>query len=384
MKPKPNRLKILVITGASGGHIFPATGFLDTLKDKHKDIEILLVLPKRNIAYPMPKYRHAEDILQKDTTFGIRTFDCKVNYISISPIKLGLDFKNVVTILKFIRGSWQSLFIILKFKPDIVVGFGSLTCVPMVLFARILAIKTIIHEQNVIPGRANRFSGKFADRIAISFIETKDYFKDFPRKIVLTGNPIRRELKRYDRNEALDFFGFSNNRVTILVMGGSLGSHRINIEFLKTISKISDSERLQIVHLTGIKDYGLLKQRYRTFNLCVRLFSFLESMQYAYSAADLVLSRGGATTISEIIFFGLPAIIVPYPYAYKHQLSNAKTLESKNCAIIIEDNQLHTHIFKQTIDELINNTDRLKSMRSHYDSISRLNANDLLVDEVLS
>lgn len=361
-------LRILVITGASGGHIFPVLAFLDTLKEKQKNnIDILLVLPKRNI------------------TEQLGTFDYNINYLSISSIKLSLDFKNIVAIFRFFKGSLESIFIILRFKPTIVVGFGSLTCIPMVILARVFGIKTLIHEQNIIPGRANRLLTKFTDRIAISFSQTKGYFKDYQRKIVLTGNPIRRELKRCPKFEALDFFGFSDDKFTILVMGGSLGSHNINVGFLENISGLSDKRNLQIIHLAGLKDCDLLKQSYKDLDVCVRLFSFLKPMQYAYSACDLVISRAGATTIAEIIFFRLPAIIVPYPYAYQHQFNNAKILESKGCAIIIEDNQLqHTGILSEVIDELINDPAKLTMMRSHYNNFPDLNANVLLVDEVLS
>lgn len=359
-------MKVLVVTGPSGGHIFPALGFLDTLKEKYKNIDALLILPKRSIAGP------------------IGTFGYNVNYISISPIKLSLDFKNFFAILEFFKGSLESLFIMLRFRPDIVVGFGSLISIPLVMFAWVFRIKTLIHEQNVIPGRANRLLAKFTDRIAISFAKTQDYFKDCKRKIALTGNPIRKELIRIDKDRALDFFGFNNNKFTILVIGGSLGSHSINTGFLRAISMMPEKPNLQIIHLTGHKDYDLLKQSYESLNIDIKLFKFLNSMQYAYSASDLVLSRAGATTIAEIIFYALAAIIIPYPYAYKHQIANAKVLERMGSAIIVDDNDLDSGILIRVIESLLNNPDRLKNMRSIYRNFLRPNANDLLVNEVMS
>ena len=359
-------MKVLAITGSSGGHIFPALGFLDTLNNKHKDIDILLVLPKRNITNPAGNFKY------------------KLNYISISSIKLSLDFKNFTAILRFFKGSLESIVILLTFRPDVVVGFGSLVCIPMILFAWLLGMKTLIHEQNVIPGRANRFLAKFTDRIAISFAQTRDYLKDYKRKVVLTGNPIRKELKRIDKNKALDFFGFNSDKFTILVMGGSQGSHRINFGFLRAVSAIPDKSRFQVIHLAGIGDYALLKNSYKGLNINSRLFNFLESMQYAYSACDLVVSRAGATTIAEIIFFGLAAIIIPYPFAYRHQIANAKVLQTIGSGIIIQDNELDSDILSKNIENLINNPERIKAMRSYYDNVSGLNANDLLADAVLS
>lgn len=359
-------MKILVITGASGGHIFPALGFLDTLKEKHKNIDTLLILPKNNI------------------TNQIGEFEYKLNYISVSSIKLNLDFSNFMAIFNFFKGSLESIAILLKFKPDIVVGFGSLACIPMLIFAWAFRIKTLIHEQNVIPGRANRFLGLFSDRIAVSFAETKDYFEKYKRKVVFTGNPIRKELVRIDKDKALNFFGFSEDKFTILIMGGSQGSHRINQEFLRAISTMSDKLGFQVIHLAGRRDYDLLQYSYKDLNINSRLFSFFQSMEYAYSASDLVISRAGASTIAEIIFFGLPAIIIPYPFAYKHQMANAGALEKIGSAIIIKDNELDGDILRQIIESLINNPQRIKNMRSRYDSLLRADANTIFTDNVLS
>jgi UDP-N-acetylglucosamine--N-acetylmuramyl-(pentapeptide) pyrophosphoryl-undecaprenol N-acetylglucosamine transferase len=357
-------MRILVAAGASGGHIFPAASFIETLKDKN--IQTRFILPKRSIK------------------IQIRDFACEVNYISVSPIKLSIGFKNLFSVLNLLKGFSESVFILAKFRPDIVVGFGSLVCVPVLLSSWMFKIKTIIHEQNVIPGRATRFLAVFVDRVAISFSKTKDYLKIPESKIVFTGNPLRKDLKRCDKPKALDFFGFKEDKFTILVMGGSQGSHRINAGFLKAVSSIPSRSILQIIHLTGLQDYVFLRERYKDLDIKVKLFSFLEEMQFAYSIADLVLSRAGATTLAEIMSFRLPAIITPYPFAYKHQLANAKVLESLGSAIIINDEELETDRLRQLIQELINNPDKIKQMRYSYDSISLYPANELLVNEALS
>lgn len=357
-------MKILVVAGPSGGHIFPALSFLDTLKEKYKHIEALLILPRK---------------IMIDKACILEN---KVKYISSSSITLSINFRNLLSILKFFKGSLESIFILLEFKPDIVMGFGGLVSIPMVMFAYLFRLKTLIHEQNVIPGRANRFLSRFADRIAISFSRTKDYFKDYSEKIVLTGNPLRKELVRIDKNKALDFFGFSNDKLTVLVMGGSQGSYSINMGFFRTVSALSNKGSLQIIHLTGEKDYDLLKPKYKELNIGVRLFNFLNSMEYAYSACDIVLSRAGATTVTEIIYFKLPAIIVPYVYAHKHQMENAKVLENIGSAIVIQDDKLD--MLKVIMEDFINNPDRIKEMVSRYDNIPRPNVNNLLLDAALS
>ncbi len=357
-------MRILVVAGASGGHIFPALSFLGTLKEEYKDTEEVLVLPKKSLGNQIVPSRY------------------RVCYISISTPKFKFDFKNFIAISQFFKGSLESLFLLLEFRPDIVVGFGGLVCVPLILWSWLFRIKILIHEQNVIPGRANRLLAKFADIVAISFEETKNYFKISPFKIAITGNPIRSELKKIDKNEALNFFGFNTPKFTILVMGGSLGSHSINMGFLEAISASPSKVKIQIIHLTGENDYDLLKHNYEGLDINFRLFGFLKDMQYAYNAADLVVSRAGATTIAEIINFSLPAIVIPYPFAYQHQISNARVLEKAQCAIIVKDEQLHTDILRKTIENFVENAEEIKKMRSNYNRIARLNASDLLIKKV--
>ncbi len=359
-------MRILAVAGASGGHIFPALGFLDTLHETHKEIDALLVLPKKQSAVfqGVPEY--------------------KISYIPISPIKLSLEFKNFIAILGFFKGFLASLFLFIEFKPDIVVGFGSLACVPLVMLAWLFRIKSLIHEQNLIPGRANKFLAKFTDRIAVSFPRTTDYFKNCRERIVFTGNPIRKKLIRIDKHKALDFFGFHDDKITILVTGGSQGSHRINTGFLNAITRMPDKNKLQIIHISGPRDCDYLERGYRELHVNAKPFVFLEDMQYAYSACDFVLSRAGATTIAELIFFKLPAVIVPYPYAYRHQWGNARVLEEKACACVIPEEALDGTTLMETLENFINIPDRLKSMRSSYDSFPALDTNALFTDSVLA
>ena len=341
-------MRVLAASGPSGGHIFPALSFLSELKAEHQNIETLLILPKTCVIGKEEK------------------LPCKLKYVSISGLKFKLNSKNILAAFNFLKGSLQSLFILIDFRPDVVIGFGSLSCVPVIIFARLLRINTLIHEQNVIPGRANMFLAMFADRIAISFPKTRDYFRRHCKKIAYAGNPIRPELTRMDKPEALNFFGLSNDKFTILVMGGSQGSHRINLEFQKTILGISGELGFQVIHLSGSRDYSFLKPRYNGLNTQVRLFDFLKPMHYAYSAADLVISRAGATTISEIIFFGLPAILIPYPYAWAHQFANARILEENGCAVIIRDEELSTGRLKSGIEYFMSHPDKMKNMRLAY------------------
>jgi UDP-N-acetylglucosamine--N-acetylmuramyl-(pentapeptide) pyrophosphoryl-undecaprenol N-acetylglucosamine transferase len=358
-------MRVLVVSGASGGHIFPALGLLDALKEKDKNVESLLILSRKSLQS------------------GIKIQGYNVGYISLSSVRLSLDSGNLLAIYNCFRGTLESFSAILKFKPDIVIGFGSLVCVPMILFAWFFRIKTLIHEQNVIPGKANRFLAKFCDKIAISFAETRKYLKGYERKTVLTGNPMRQDLIRIDKAKALDFFGFKEDRLTLLVMGGSQASHRINTAFFKSLSELAADHNLQVIHLCGQKDFASLDYGYKDLRINYRLAPFLKEMQYAYSASDLAVCRAGATTVSELIFFKLPAVIVPYPFANAHQMANALVLEEKGCALIVKDALLDSGRLFEILKSLIGYPEKIGDMLGGYDSLGVNDANKLLVENLI-
>ena len=358
-------MKVLAVTGASGGHIYPALSFLDSLKSRDSLIEALLVLPSRSIGV------------------NFAAVGYRVEYISSAKFSHSLNRGNILAVLKFFKGTWESLRILLAFKPDIVVGFGTLDSAPLLIFAWLFRIKTLIHEQNVLPGKANKLLAKFADKVAISFKETGDYLSVDKDKLLLTGNPIRGSLRKIDRIEALNYLGLTGGNFTILVMGGSQGSRNINAGFIKAVSGIKNTSGVEVIHLAGRSDYETIKREYAKINISVKVFDFLNAMEYAYSASDLIISRAGATTISELLFFKLPAIISPYPYAYKHQLQNAKLLQQKGCAVIIEDSQLDNDMFKETIESLITDRGKLNKMRLAFGTSPIPDAGSLLADAAL-
>lgn len=353
-------MRVLVVAGASGGHIFPALSFLEELKEKHKDIELLLVLPKRSI----DKQFITKDIFQ-------------IKYIITPKVSLRPS-----AIFKYLLGSVQSLEILLKFKPDVVVGFGSSDSVPLVLLAWLFRIKTLIHEQNVVPGRANRILAKLVDNFAVSFAQTSEYLNINPKRITVTGNPIRRDLVKLDKKEALKFFGLSD-KFTLLVMGGSQGSHRINLALLNSLSGLDRDFGFQVIHIAGVNEVALVNKGYENLNIEAKVFTFLPQINYAYSASDLVISRAGASTIYELVFFEKPAILIPYPFAYAHQLKNAEVLEKIGSACIVKDSALDYSILKDTLKGLFVDTQRLNNMRECYKDMGWLNAASLLVNLAL-
>ncbi|MDD5059756.1 MAG: UDP-N-acetylglucosamine--N-acetylmuramyl-(pentapeptide) pyrophosphoryl-undecaprenol N-acetylglucosamine transferase [Candidatus Omnitrophica bacterium] len=356
-------MRFLVATGSSGGHIFPATALIDYLKSP--DIQMLLVLPLKARENKIP-------------------LNCdNVEYIHSSNLTPQLNKRNIINLGFFFLAAWESFRIIIKFKPDVVIGFGSQNTLALIFWAWLFRINTIIHEQNVIPGRANRLLSGIADKIALSFSQTNSYLKGAAGKIKIVGNPIRPELKRIDKKDALDFFDFKEGKINILVTGGSQGSFKLNDIVFRAFDNFKKKDDLQIIHICGSRDFIELKARYVSSGLRYRIFDFLTSMQYAYSAADFVICRAGATTIAELQKFSCPAILVPYPFAYLHQLANARVLEEISAAIVIKDEDLTVEKINAQLLEFSENPSKLKSMQKAYFGQGRPDAAALLAKEVL-
>lgn len=352
--------RVLVACGGTAGHFLPALSFLDALSKKAPALDIRVVLTKRKI--------------EEDAYFQ----GYSVSRVSLVPVK------DLSSVFKLLLGVIQSLFILYKYNPDVVMGFGGYASFPLVLFASLSGKKTVIHEQNVRMGISNRLLAIFADKIAVSFTETKKFLSSLNSKVVLTGNPVRRDLKKIDKDKALEFFKLSPGLFTILVMGGSQGSHKINTEFSAVALNMISQESVQAIHLSGHKDYNELKDKYSALNERIRLFDFLKDMSFAYSAADLVISRSGAGAILEIIYFGLPSVIVPYPYAGAHQKENAKVLKDLQSCIIIEEKDFTAKQVTQTIEELLSEPKKLELMRSGLRDSAKINGAENLAQVVIS
>ncbi|MDP2927381.1 MAG: undecaprenyldiphospho-muramoylpentapeptide beta-N-acetylglucosaminyltransferase [Candidatus Omnitrophota bacterium] len=357
-------MRVLIVTGSSGGHIFPAIALSDSLKNSGQ--EVLLVLPQKS---------------RKDK---IPIAPGQIKYIPAAVLNFNLSSKNILGLWFFLWGAWESLRIIIKFKPDVVVGFGSLNTLALIFWAWLFRIKTIIHEQNVICGRANRLLAKLVDRVAVSFSQTRDGLNIAGEKIVLTGNPLRRDLVRLDKKEALDFFKFKEGKFTILITGGSQGSHRLNAVCLEVLSAHQKKDDLQVIHISGTQDFSWLAAGYASSTLTYKLFDFLSQMQYAYSLADLIICRAGATTIAELQKFRIPAILIPYPFVYAHQLANAQVLENLKAALIIHDQELTPDKLRGKFTELLADPQKLESMRQAYTQLQVFDATQLLAKEVLT
>lgn len=344
-------MKILAVAGGSGGHIFPAIGFLDRIVKDDPSAETMLVLPRRSIKQYLPAMSH------------------RISYVSTTALSLRPTFKNLSAFVKVLMGIMESLFLIAEFRPDVVVGFGSIISVPVVFWAWLFRVRVILHEQNVVPGQATRVLSYIADTVCVSFHETSGRLSSGHSRIVVTGNIVRASLELLPKQGALAYFGFTPERFTLLIVGGSQSSRRINRCVMDWICSCRDVSRFQVIHLCGRGDLPEVRRRYDAAGAVYFAADFLADMQYAYSAADFCISRAGATTIAELTHYRLPALLVPYPFAGAHQAENARVLQSVSAAIVVPDAEVTPDIIGASVGQAMASEQLLAGMRAGYDSI---------------
>lgn len=364
----PKSHKYLFAAGGTGGHIFPALSIADEIKKIEKDSKFLFVGTKKRLESKLiPKYG----------------YDFKT--IWISGLNRKLDINNLLFPLKLIVSLIQSFIILKKFKPSVVIGTGGYVCAPVLLIASMLNVKTVLHESNSYPGLVTRLLTKKVDKVFISFDVTKKWLKS-EKNLIKTGVPVRNTLTHISKSIGLEFFGFRDEKKTILIIGGSLGSVSINRAVLKSINLFLKSN-LQIIWQVGEKDFQFIEKEILSLDDELKkgiwISKFIDKMEYAYAAADLVICRAGATTIAEITTLGKPAILVPYPFATSnHQLINAQTLQQANAAIIIEDNIL-TESLAEVVISLIHDPNRLQNMSDNSKKLGFSNAGEIIAEKII-
>ncbi|MHB1274781.1 MAG: undecaprenyldiphospho-muramoylpentapeptide beta-N-acetylglucosaminyltransferase [Candidatus Humimicrobiaceae bacterium] len=325
--------RILICGGGTAGHIYPAVSVIEEIFENYKDIDVLYIgtdkgMEKRiieslNINFKMVK---AAGLIQK-----------------------GNLAKKIMNYIKFIfnlaSGFLSSIKIINAFKPDIILGMGGYVCAPVLSGAVFLRKMFVLHEQNFLPGRLNKFFSKFCLRIFTSFKDTGQFLNIPAKKIVFSGNPVRKIIREaLDKKPNYAKFGLAEGKFTITAFGGSLGADKINNSFMELYDKLNDREGLQFLLISGSRFYEDFKMKNintlkNSFSL--RVFPYIDKMDEVYNLTDLLISRSGANTIAEIASCNIPAILIPYPGAIdNHQYFNAFFLEKNGKAIILKDKNL--------------------------------------------
>jgi UDP-N-acetylglucosamine--N-acetylmuramyl-(pentapeptide) pyrophosphoryl-undecaprenol N-acetylglucosamine transferase len=361
-------LRVIISGGGTGGHIYPAIAIAQGLKERC-GADILYVGGENS-----PESRLA--------TLNGLAFKGAPCY----PLKGGPSEIIKSAALNY-RGFRRSRQIIKDFGADLIIGTGGYASAPLLYAGAILKTPILIHEQNAYPGKVNRLLSKRANRVCLSFEAAAKYFPA-GSKLVFTGLPVRKSIIEARREEALSQLGLNKERPVFLLTGGSQGAKRINEAIVPAARKLLD-EGIQIIHICGKNNYREIKEEYKNNGTLDReglfLLSYSNNMENILAAADLALARAGASFVAEVLVRGLPAVLVPYPYAAgNHQEKNALAVAEKEAAIIIHDKDLNPQSLCETALPLLRDKAALKKMSAGALSLSRPYALDSIVDEALS
>jgi UDP-N-acetylglucosamine--N-acetylmuramyl-(pentapeptide) pyrophosphoryl-undecaprenol N-acetylglucosamine transferase len=297
----------------------------------------------------------------------------------ISGIQRKITLKNLSFPFKVISSLWKARKIIKSFKPDVAIGTGGFASGPLLQMAALNNIPTLIQEQNSYPGITNKLLSKKAKKICVAYNGLERFFPE--DKIIKTGNPVRQGLLEVDSKtvEAKNFFDLKHGKYTLLVIGGSLGSRRIN-QLIEKKLDFFDTQNVQIIWQCGKLYYQQYKIYSNTKN--VQVYEFLNNMDFAYAAADIVISRAGASSVSELCIVGKPVVFIPSPnVAEDHQTKNAMAIVNNDAAMIIKEEDLEAD-FENKFSQLIASPEKQKELGGNIKKLALVNATKQIVDEV--
>ncbi len=356
-------MKIVIAGGGTGGHVFPGIAVAKEFKKRLDNIEVVFIgTPEGIETRVVPKEGFDIKLIRSEGIVG------RSAYKTIrSTIKIPLSIKDSYVILK-------------DLKPDVVLGVGGYCSGPVLLTAFLMGVPTIIHEQNTIPGLTNKMLGKFVNVVAVTYLESLDFFpKD---KTYLTGNPIRDEILKGDRDRGYNTFGLDRGLFTIFVFGGSSGASNINKALSESLVYLEDfKEKIQFLHQTGERDFNFVREFYHARGFRGTVVPFTHDMADAYAVADLIISRAGATTLAELTTCGKAAILVPYPFAAgNHQEANARKLWDLGAAQIILDRELNGRTLSDLVRYLLEEPDAIGEMERISRSVGRPDATKKILE----
>ncbi|CAM3837996.1 MULTISPECIES: undecaprenyldiphospho-muramoylpentapeptide beta-N-acetylglucosaminyltransferase [Flavobacterium] len=356
------KLKFIISGGGTGGHIYPAIAIANELKSRHADAEFLFVGAKDKME------------MQKVPQAGY-----KIKGLWIAGIQRKITVQNLMFPFKLFSSLWTSFFILKQFKPDVVIGTGGFASGAVLKVASLLGIPTVIQEQNSFPGITNKLLAKKASVICVAYEGLEKYFPK--KKMIVTGNPVRQDLLDIDdkRIKGLTYFELDSTKRTLLVLGGSLGARRINQLIAKEIDFLLELG-VQIVWQCG----KLYYDEYNHFNTKanVHVFAFIDKMDYAYGAADVIVSRSGASSVSELCIVGKPTLFIPSPNVSEdHQTKNAQAILDKKGALMLKESQLEDE-FRNVFADLISNDEKQEKLSKRIHKLALPYATKEIVNQI--
>lgn len=366
-------MKVVIAAAGTAGHINPGIAIANKIKEKEKDSEITFIGTTRGL----------ENDLVPRAGYKLRTIDA----YGLSK-KISID--NLKKMYKTFKGLGEAKAIIKELKPDIVIGTGGYICGATISVAHSLEIPTMLHESNSFPGRAVRMLAKKTDTILISFEEARERISKC-KNIVFTGTPVKIKKKNFSKEQILKIkedLGIKNEKPIVLIFGGSQGARRIN-EAVLGIIKNKLNKDYQIVWATGPKQYDVIKEKLEDSNINIKyientkILSYIYNMEEVMNIADLIVSRSGAMTITEIANLAKPSILVPLPnVSNDHQMYNAKVLADKKAAVIFKDEDLNTIDLNNKINEIVLDEDKKLQMGKNAFTVSTNNVEDKIWSEI--
>ncbi|HEX9827518.1 MAG TPA: undecaprenyldiphospho-muramoylpentapeptide beta-N-acetylglucosaminyltransferase [Flavobacteriaceae bacterium] len=354
--------RIILSGGGTGGHIYPAIAIANELKSRFPDAEFLFV-----------------GALDKMEMEKVPEAGYKIEGLWISGIQRKLTLKNLAFPFKLIISLLRSRKILKTFRPNVAIGTGGFASGPLLQVAASKNIPSLIQEQNSYPGITNKLLGKKVNKICVAYDGLERFFPK--EKIVKTGNPIRQDLLEIDNKsiKAKDIFKLKHGKHTLLVLGGSLGSRRIN-QLIENELEFFQTQNVEVIWQCG----KLYYQEYKFYNNQedVQVHPFLNNMDFAYAASDIIISRAGAGSVSELCVVGKPVIFIPSPnVAEDHQTKNAMAIVEKNAALMIKEADLEID-FENMFSQLVNNLERRKELSENIKELALVNATKDIADEV--
>lgn len=354
--------RFIISGGGTGGHIYPAVAIANELKAQYPDAEFLFVGAQNKME------------MQKVPQAGY-----PIEGLWIAGLQRKLTLQNALFPVKLASSLFKSFRIVKKFKPDVVIGTGGFASGAVLKVASMLGIPTVIQEQNSYPGITNKLLAKKANKICVAYENLERFFPK--EKMMLTGNPVREDLIEVGskKEEAVSYFKLDASKKTLLVLGGSLGARRINQLIEKELDFLL-SKNVQILWQCGklyLNDY----EKYNSKGN-VQVTAFIDRMDLVYAAADVVISRSGASSVSELCIVGKPTIFIPSPnVAEDHQTKNAKAIVDKNGALLIKESDLDVQ-FETVFSDLISNENKQIELSQNIKKLALPNATKTIVEEI--
>ena len=362
-------MKYLITGGGTGGHIYPALAIAKEIKNRHKDAQILYVGTEKGL----------ESELVPKEGINFKT-------IRVKGMPRRINKESLIAAKELLNGINDSRKIIKEFKPDVVIGTGGYVCGPVVFMGKKKKIPALIHEQNAFPGITNKILSRYVDKVAVTFDESKKYFK-YQKRVINTGNPIRKEIFEINIEESYKTVGINKEKPFVLSFGGSGGQKKLNDGMIQLIKAASINKDIQIIHVTGKRLYeDFMKEiKSQKINLSseVRVLPYLYEMPEAMNIASLVVTSAGAITLAEISSIGIPSILIPKGYtAENHQEFNARSFEKKGASIVILEKDLEDNILKEKVYNLIKDKNKLSQMSKNSRKLGIRDAAGKIVDEI--